>query len=570
MANPRVLLAKRFLKQNQCIRIGMGRRAFKARLPGARLPGTRYRPGTRAYQVRDAARNNKNMYYPTLEEFREKAKFGNTIPVYRPILADMETPVSAFYKLMPDDFAFLLESVEGGETIARYSFLGSQPSVLFHSKGHQVTIDYLSKGERVTQTCDDPLQALEDVMHHYQPVQIDGLPQFHGGAVGYLSYDMVRFVEELPDETVDELALPDCFFMLAETLLVFDHVNHQIKVVANARIDGDVNAAYAEAIERIDAIIANLKSAPLAGQAGASVTSVTPVAALSKRAPTARKQGDSPTSNFTKERYEEAVRRAKEYIAAGDIIQVVPSQRFSLPITVEGFNVYRALRVVNPSPYMYYLKFNDFEIVGASPEMMVRVEDGLVQTRPIAGTLPRGKTAEEDRELEQQLLADPKERAEHVMLVDLGRNDLGRVCNYHTVEVTDLMIVERFSHVMHIVSHVIGQLREDLSAFDVIRSCLPAGTLSGAPKIRAMEIIDELEPTRRGPYGGAVGYFSFSGSADTAITIRTAVIKDGVAYVQAGGGVVADSVPENEYYETMNKARALLSAIEMAEDGLLL
>lgn len=510
------------------------------------------------------------MYYPTLEEFREKAKFGNTVPVYRPILADMETPVSAFYKLMPDDFAFLLESVEGGETIARYSFLGSQPSVLFHSKGHQVTIDYLSKGEKVTQTCDDPLQALEDVMHHYQPVQIDGLPQFHGGAVGYLSYDMVRFVEELPDETVDELALPDCFFMLAETLLVFDHVNHQIKVVANARIDGDVNAAYAEAIERIDAIIANLKSAPLAGQAGASVTSVTPVAALSKRAPTVRKQGDSPTSNFTKERYEEAVRRAKEYIAAGDIIQVVPSQRFSRPITVEGFDVYRALRVVNPSPYMYYLKFNDFEIVGASPEMMVRVEDGLVQTRPIAGTLPRGKTAEEDRELEQQLLADPKERAEHVMLVDLGRNDLGRVCEYHTVEVTDLMIVERFSHVMHIVSHVIGQLRADLSAFDVIRSCLPAGTLSGAPKIRAMEIIDELEPTRRGPYGGAVGYFSFSGSADTAITIRTAVIKDGVAYVQAGGGVVADSVPENEYYETMNKARALLSAIEMAEDGLLL
>ncbi len=512
------------------------------------------------------------MYYPTLAEFREKAKFGNTVPVYRPILADMETPVSAFYKLMPDDFAFLLESVEGGETIARYSFLGSQPSVLFQSKGHQVTIDYLSKGEEhgrpgkpdrqsggvtVTQTCDDPLQALEDLMHRYRPVQVDGLPPFHGGAVGYLSYDMVRFVEELPDETEDELALPDCFFMLAETLLVFDHVNHQIKVVANARIDGDIDATYAEAIERIDAIVEKLKAAHLA-----NVTS-----------PGTREPGPCNRrieSNFTKQEYEAAVQRAKEYIAAGDIIQSVPSQRFSRPIAVDGFDVYRALRVVNPSPYMYYLKLNDFEIVGASPEMMVRVEDGLVQTRPIAGTLPRGKTAEEDRELEQQLLADPKERAEHVMLVDLSRNDLGRVCDYHTVEVTDLMIVERFSHVMHIVSHVIGQLRKDLSAFDVIRSCLPAGTLSGAPKIRAMEIIDELEPTRRGPYGGAVGYFSFSGSADTAITIRTAVIKDGVASVQAGGGVVADSVPENEYYETMNKARALLSAIEMAEEGLLL
>lgn len=508
------------------------------------------------------------MYYPTLEEFREKAKFGNTVPVYRPILADMETPVSAFYKLMPDNFAFLLESVEGGETLARYSFLGCQPSVLFHSKGHQVTLDYLSKGEKVTLTCEDPLQALADVMHRYRPVQVDGLPQFHGGAVGYLSYDMVRFVEELPDETVDELALPDCFFMLAETLLVFDHVNHQIKVVANARIDGDVDAAYAEAIERIDVIIR--KGGFLYPSAASLATSAPPVGAACNRASTAGNQEILPTSNFTKEGYEEAVRRAKEYIAAGDIIQVVPSQRFSRPVSVAGFDIYRALRVVNPSPYMYYLKFDDFEIVGASPEMMVRVEDGLVQTRPIAGTLPRGKTAEEDRELEQQLLADPKERAEHVMLVDLGRNDLGRVCNYHTVEVTDLMIVERFSHVMHIVSHVIGRLRDDLSAFDVIRSCLPAGTLSGAPKIRAMEIIDELEPTRRGPYGGAVGYFSFSGSADTAITIRTAVIKDGVAYVQAGGGVVADSVPENEYHETQNKARALLSAIAMAEEGLLL
>ena len=500
------------------------------------------------------------MFYPTLEEFREKAKTGNTIPVYRPILADMETPVSAFYKLMPDDFAFLLESVEGGEKVARYSFLGSQPSVLFQSKGHKVTIEYLAKGEKVSKEYEDPLTALEEVMQNYQPVNIEGLPQFHGGAVGYMSYDMVRFVEELPDDTEDELQLPDCFFMIAETILIFDHVNHQIKVVANAQIDGDVDAAYTDAVGKIDALVEKLTT----------VSEKIAIRNSGNYTKTHQKSPPDPQSNFTKPAYEDVVRRAKEYIAAGDIIQVVPSQRFSRAVSVDSFDVYRALRVVNPSPYMFYLKCNSFDIVGASPEMMVRVEDGLVQTRPIAGTLPRGKTDAEDRELEQKLLADPKERAEHVMLVDLGRNDLGRVSEYHTVEVTDLMIVERFSHVMHIVSHVIGRLRDNLSAFDVIRACLPAGTLSGAPKIRAMEIIDELEPTRRGPYGGAVGYFSFSGSADTAITIRTAVIKDGVAYVQAGGGVVADSVPESEYYETMNKARALLSAIEMAEQGLLL
>ena len=501
------------------------------------------------------------MYYPTLEDFRKEAKSGNTIPVYRSILADMETPVSAFYKLMPDNYAFLLESVEGGENIARYSFLGSQPSVLFHSKGHQVTIEYLEKGETVVQEYEDPLSALEELMQNYRPVDSEELPKFHGGAVGYMSYDMVRFVEELPDDTEDELQLPDCFFMIAETLLIFDHVNHQIKVVANAHIDGDVDAAYANALAKIEALVEKL-TAP------ASETHLR------------RNSGDNqveydkiisePESNFTKSNYEAVVRRAKEYIAAGDIIQVVPSQRFSCPVSVDSFEIYRALRMVNPSPYMYYLQLDGFEIVGASPEMMVRVEDGIVQTVPIAGTRPRGTTPEEDLELEQKLLSDPKERAEHVMLVDLGRNDLGRVCEYNTVEVTDLMIVERFSHVMHIVSHVIGRLREEFTAFDVLRSCLPAGTLSGAPKIRAMEIIDELEPTRRATYGGAVGYFSFSGSADTAITIRTAVIKDNTAYVQAGGGVVADSVPETEYHETVSKARAMLSAIALAEQGFLL
>ena len=500
------------------------------------------------------------MYYPTLEDFREEAKSGNTIPVYRSILADMETPVSAFYKLMPDNYAFLLESVEGGENIARYSFLGSQPSVLFHSKGHQVTIEYLEKGETIVQEYEDPLRALEELMQTYQPVDSEELPKFHGGAVGYMTYDMVRFVEELPDDTEDELQLPDCFFMIAETLLIFDHVNHQIRVVANAHIDGDVDRAYTDALAKIDALVEQLTSISEAH--------------LRRNSSEYPEQYDeiisAPQSNFTKSDYEAAVRRAKEYIAAGDIIQVVPSQRFSCPVSVDSFEIYRALRMINPSPYMYYLKFEGFDIVGASPEMMVRVEDGIVQTIPIAGTRPRGTTAEEDRELEQTLLSDPKERAEHIMLVDLGRNDLGRVCEYNTVEVTDLMIVERFSHVMHIVSHVVGRLREDFTAFDVLRSCLPAGTLSGAPKIRAMEIIDELEPTRRATYGGAVGYFSFSGSADTAITIRTAVIKDSTAYVQAGGGVVADSVPETEYYETVSKARAMLSAIALAEQGFLL
>ena len=499
------------------------------------------------------------MYYPTLQEFQVKAKQGNTIPVYQPILADMETPVSAFYKLMPDDFAFLLESVEGGEKVARYSFLGSQPSILFQSKGNEVTIEDFGKREKVVKEYEDPLSALEELMQQYQPVSVDGLPEFHGGAVGYMTYDMVRFVEELPDTNEDELQVPDCFFMIADTILIFDHVNHQIKVVANAHIDGDVDTAYTDAIAKIDSLVEKLTSTP----------KVLSIKKLDDRSDSDIETVPNPPSNFTKSDYEEVVRRAKEYIAAGDIIQVVPSQRFSRPVSVDSFDIYRALRVVNPSPYMYYLKYDSFEIVGASPEMMVRVEDGLVQTVPIAGTRPRGKTDDEDRELEEELISDPKERAEHVMLVDLGRNDLGRVCEYHSVEVTDLMIVEKFSHVMHIVSHVIGRLRENLTAFDVIRACLPAGTLSGAPKIRAMEIIEELEPTRRGTYGGTVGYFSFSGSADTAITIRTAVIKDGIAYVQAGGGVVADSIPENEYYETVSKAWAMLTAIELAQQGLL-
>lgn len=493
------------------------------------------------------------MYYPTLENFREKAQHGNLIPVYKSILADMETPVSAFYKIGGGEYAFLLESVEGGENLARYSFLGANPSILFQSKGSHVKITEVRTSKITECESRDALVQLEALMNRYQPVHVEGLPHFHGGVVGYLSYDVVRLVEKLPEFTEDDRDLPDCYFMTADTLLVFDHVNHRIKVIANAHIDGDVDAAYADAINRIEVLIAKLKR-PLHLNPG-------------KKAPEENTQTQI-TSNFTKSGYESVVLRAKEYVAAGDIIQVVPSQRFSRPISVDAFEIYRALRTVNPSPYMYHLKFAGIEIVGASPEMMVRVENGHAETRPIAGTRPRGRTPAEDAALAEELLADPKERAEHVMLVDLGRNDLGRVCEYHTVRVSEMMVIERYSHVMHIASHVEGQLREGQTAFDVIRACLPAGTLSGAPKIRAMEIIEELEPTRRGPYGGAVGYFSFSGSADTAITIRTLVVKDGVAYIQAGAGIVADSVPEFEFEETLNKARAVLRAIEFAEAGL--
>jgi len=493
------------------------------------------------------------MYYPSLDEFREKAKLGNLIPVYKEILADMETPVAAFYKIKDiSKYSFLLESVEGGENIGQYSFLGAEPSTVFQSKGNQVNIDFLERGQSLNFETNEPLKSLEKLMSKYKPVKVEGLPRFHGGAVGYMSYDIVRFFEEIPYDTIDDLNLPDCYFVLTDTILVFDHVNHKIKVVSNAHVeDGDIDAEYEKAIKKIDSLIVSLKK-PL------FLMDQSP-----KRIGPAKIQ-----SNFTKENFQQAVEKTIDYIEAGDAIQVVLSQRLTVPIAVDSFEFYRALRTINPSPYMYYLRFDDLHIAGSSPEVMVRVEDRNVQMRPIAGTKPRGKTEEEDQSLEKELLADPKERAEHIMLVDLGRNDIGRVCEYKSVEVDELMVIEKYSHVMHIVSNVIGKLRENKTAFDVIEACLPAGTLSGAPKVRAMEIIEELEPTRRGPYGGAVGYFSFSGNADTAITIRTAVVKDGIAYIQAGAGIVADSVPEKEYEESLNKARALLNAIQLAESGL--
>jgi anthranilate synthase component 1 len=493
------------------------------------------------------------MFQPSLEDFKKKAKQGNLIPVYREILGDMETPVSAFQKIDDGRHSFLLESVEGGEKWGRYSFLGSRPSVVVRSFDRKVEI--IRKGDVEVHLFDhDPLESIKKILSAYKPVPDPALPRFYGGAVGYMGYDVVRFFEELPDRDKSGLDLPDIFFMLTDTLVIFDNITHMIKVVSNAHIEGkSITAAYKEATNKIDAIVKKLRRGVRSQKSG-----------VRKRSRKASKLA----SNFTQPEYEQAVLKAKEYIKAGDIFQVVPSQRFHTTISAEPFEVYRALRLINPSPYMYFLRCGDATIVGASPEVMVRLEGDRIELRPIAGTRRRGATEDEDKALEQDLLADPKERAEHIMLVDLGRNDVGRVSDPGSVNVSELMVIERYSHVMHIVSNVRGTLSHGNDSYDVIRACFPAGTVSGAPKIRAMEIIEELEPTRRGPYAGAVGYFGFSGNMDTCITIRTLVIKEGVAYIQAGGGVVADSDPAAEYQETVNKAKAMMRAVEMAEKGL--
>jgi anthranilate synthase component 1 len=493
------------------------------------------------------------MFQPSLDEFKQKAKKGNLIPVYREILADMETPVSAFLKIDDKRHSFLLESVEGGEKWARYSFLGSRPSIVVRSFGRRAEVIRSGKTEKASFDR-DPLEVIKEVLSAYKPVPDPALPRFFGGAVGFMGYDVVRFFEELPGPEKAGLDIPDIFFMITDTLVIFDNVTHRVKVVSNAHVQGrSAEAAYKEATKKIDALVRKLKGA-------------------GRRKPEAGKRRKakehSLTSNFTQSRYEQAVLKAKEYIKAGDIFQVVPSQRFQTGISIEPYEIYRSLRLINPSPYMYFLRCGDATVVGASPEVMVRLEDGRIDLRPIAGTRRRGANEEEDRALADELLADPKERAEHIMLVDLGRNDVGRVSEPGSVQVSELMVIERYSHVMHIVSNVRGKLSRGRDSYDVIRACFPAGTVSGAPKIRAMQIIDELEPTRRGPYAGAVGYFGFSGNMDTCITIRTLVIKDDTAYIQAGGGVVADSDPAAEYQETVNKAKAMMRAVEMAEKGL--
>ncbi|MCX5751432.1 MAG: anthranilate synthase component I [Candidatus Saganbacteria bacterium] len=485
------------------------------------------------------------MFYPSKKEFMELSKQGNLIPVYKELAADMETPVSAYRKI-DSNYSFLLESVEGGERIARYSFLGADPNLIFASHGEEITISV--KGKKETKK-GNPFHILKVLLNSYKPVKIAGLPRFHGGLVGYVGYDTVRFFENIPDKNIDDLKVPDLEFVLTDTILVFDHVKHKILVISNSHVEGDPAVAYDLACKKIEALIRKLRK-PLP----ADRTEFDLHAALTGKF----------KSNISADKYKEAVKKAKEHIAAGDVIQVVPSQRIETELKVKPFNVYRALRMINPSPYMFYLHFGKTMLIGASPETMVRLEEGVATIRPIAGTRPRGANEAEDLSLAKELLADPKERAEHVMLVDLARNDLGRVCQFNTVKMTREMEIERYSHVMHIVSEVEGKIQKDKDAFDLLEASFPAGTVTGAPKVRAMEIIDGLETTRRGPYAGAVGYFSFSGDLDTCITIRTILVKDKKAYVQAGAGIVADSNPETEYQETLNKARALLSAVSVA------
>ena len=481
------------------------------------------------------------MYHPSLEEIKSHAGEGSLIPIYRSINADLETPVSAYLKVAKPPYSFLLESVTGGENIGRYSFIGTEPyRVLKTGPGEE-------NGEV------DPLTLVQEEMNRHKLIPVPGLPRFHGGGVGYLAYDTIHYFEpRVPIMPDDPQGLPESVFMFSDTLLIFDHIRHDIKIVSHVRINGDLEAEYNNAVSKIDELAERL-SRPL----------VLPDELI--KPPAQETTSSKVESNFTRERYHEAVEKCIEYIYAGDVIQVVNSQRYSRKTNVHPFQIYRSLRSVNPSPYMYYLNLDNFQIVGAAIETVAQVQDGIVATHPIAGTRPRGQTPEEEIALADELRNSEKQRAEHIMLVDLGRNDIGKVSVPGTVRVTQLMEIERFSHVMHLVSHVEGKLKPDLTVYDALRSCFPAGTVSGAPKIRAMEIIAEVEAEKRGPYGGAVGYFSFSGNMDTALVLRTGIYKDGVMYIQAGGGVVADSIAEDEYMETRHKSGALLRAIDLAE-----
>ncbi len=510
-----------------------------------------------------AGYNIRVMYSPTLDEFQKLAAQGNLIPVTRKLLADFETPLSAYRKIRGQGESFLFESVEGGEHLGRYSFVGCNPRAIIRQYGGRIeviengkVVDKFAVPREPQPDCDkcvkDGLEVVELVLKQFRAVPLPGLPRFTGGAVGFIGYEFIHDVEPVvPRPSHDELKTPTMYFLIADELLIFDRVAQTITVLVNAVVDEAANAAeaYENAVGEIERLVSLLEQ-PIE-HAPATVPTVLP---------------DVPfESNVSKEKFFANVLKAKEYITAGDIIQVVGSQRFSTPVKAAPLDVYRAARSINPSPYMFLLELEGFALVGASPEIHVRCEDHRVEIRPIAGTRRRGATAEEDIALEKELLADPKERAEHVMLVDLARNDIGRVCDFGSVQVKDLMIIERYSHVMHIVSQVEGTLAKDRTPYDLMRATFPAGTLSGAPKIRAMQIISELEQTTRGPYGGCVGYFSFNGNLDCCITIRTALLKDGKAYVQAGGGWVNDSTPEAEYQETVNKSRAMLKAVAMAE-----
>jgi anthranilate synthase component 1 len=493
--------------------------------------------------------------HPSIDELLPLAAQGNLVPIYRELPADLDTPVSVYLKLAGHGASFLLESVEGGEQIGRYSFIGVEPSAVLRFNGHTVT----RRVNGSVSTFDlprgnDPLHVLQAEMARFKPVMLPGLPRFVGGLVGYLGYDVIRFFEPKLDVDGEPASdtLPESIFMLADTLVAFDHARGRLLIIANAHLSGDPYAAYADAVARLDRIAERL-SAPLPAPVTRHASSPEPLA-----------------SNFTQPEFEAIVRQAKEHIAAGDIFQVVLSQRLSRRTSAQPFDIYRALRRLNPSPYMFFFDFgsvNDapYHVIGASPEMLVRLDGRTATVRPIAGTRRRGSHPAEDVALEQELLADPKERAEHLMLIDLGRNDIGRVAEYGTVSVPDLFVVERYSHVMHIVSQVEGKVRDGLTAFDLLRATFPAGTVSGAPKVRAMEIIRGLEGLKRGLYAGAVGYFSYDGAMDTCIAIRTMRMHGDCVNIQVGAGIVADSDPASEYQETLNKAKALAMAIELAE-----
>ncbi len=496
-------------------------------------------------------------FEPSIEQFTQLAAQGNIVPVYRTLLGDTLTPVSAYEKLARGKHSFLLESAAGGEKLARYSFLGTDPFMTFEACGPRVriTAEQREGGAAARREFEsrDPISELRSLVGQFRAVQLPRLPRFCGGAVGYAAYDAIRYIEHLPNTPPDALGAPDMFFAFFDLMVVFDHLNKTILVVNSVRLEGrDPRAAYAQAMQRINEAVERLR---------------TPVTELTDDiAP--RGEITLPfKSNFKKEEFCAAVEKCKEYILAGDIFQVVLSQRLTARTSAAPFDVYRTLRVINPSPYMFYLHLDELRLIGSSPEVMVKVESGKVTVRPIAGTRKRGASDEEDAALAAEMLADPKERAEHIMLLDLGRNDVGRVARYGTVRIEEEMIVERFSHVMHMTSTVSGMLEEGKDCFDAFRSCFPAGTVSGAPKIRAMQILDEVEPVKRGAYAGAVGYIDFRGNLDTCIAIRTIVMKGQEVIVQAGAGLVADSVPEREYEETLNKARALLRAIQVAEEG---
>ncbi|MBZ4687798.1 MAG: trpE [Clostridiales bacterium] len=490
------------------------------------------------------------MFPQSEEEFRKLAAKANLIPVYEEYSAALETPLSAFLKLKKSSFAYLLESVEGGSQPGRYSFIGVDPSILFEAKDGKVTVT--KQGKTIKYISNDPLQELQKIFESYQPLEVPGLPAFSGGAVGYLGYDMIRYWEEIPKPAEKDTGYPDCFFMFADTLIIFDHFKQTMKITVNVSVGNDPEKDYNKAVSKIKEI-SSILNKPLADI-------LTLKGGLSM-------QGTDYSYNCTSEEFQEMVKKAKEYIRAGDIFQVVLSRKINFTLQSDPILIYRSLRSLNPSPYMYYLSFGEIKIVGSSPEVMVKVVDGRAELKPIAGTRPRGKTKEEDEKLARELLADEKERAEHLMLVDLGRNDLGRVSEYGSVKVNDYMQIENYSHVMHIVSKVAGRVRKEYTCFDVLKASFPAGTVSGAPKIRAMEIIDELEPDGRGPYAGAVGYISYTGNMDTCIAIRTLFIKGNKGYIQAGAGIVADSNPLNEYYEVCNKSQALVNALERAERG---